>query len=44
MYAHEEDEWRREVAGMSEMRRAATELDVRRTIGMSGDVEDANDR
>jgi hypothetical protein len=37
----EYDEWREAMATMSEMDRAATEYDVRRADGMSGDREDA---
>lgn len=37
----ERTEWRRAVAAMSEMDRAATEVAVRRAAGMCGDREDA---
>lgn len=35
------DEWRAAVAGMSEIDRAVTESESRRTLGMCGDREDA---
>ena len=40
MYDHEYDEWREAVADMSETERAATEYDVRRSAGLSGDRGD----
>lgn len=36
-------EWRRDVGSMSEMERAATEYEVRASMGMAGGPEDAND-
>lgn len=35
------DEWRREVASMTEQQRSVTETDCRRALGMCGDVDDA---
>jgi hypothetical protein len=40
-YTFEQDEWHAAVADMSEMDRAVTEYDVRRSQGMCGDREDA---
>ena len=40
-YEHEHDEWHAAVADMSETERAATEYDVRRSAGLSGDRTDA---
>lgn len=39
----ERDEWRSAVNAMTEMDRVATEIDVRRSIGLIGDREDAID-
>ena len=38
---NDDQEWRSAVAGMTEMDRAATEMDVRHSQGLSGDREDA---
>ena len=40
-YEFEVGEWRSAVAELSETDRAATEYDVRRSVGLSGDREDA---
>ena len=40
-YEFEYDEWHAAVADMTETDRAATEYDVRRSVGLSGDREDA---
>lgn len=40
-YEHEHAEWGRAVHGMSEIERAATEVDLRWSMGMVGDREDA---
>lgn len=40
-YDFETSEWGRAVHGMSETERAATEVDVRWSMGMVGDREDA---
>lgn len=40
-YEHEHAEWGRAVHGMSEMERAATEVDVRMSQGLVGDRDDA---
>ncbi len=42
-YEHEHDEWGRAVRGMSEMQRAATEVELRHAAGLCGDQEDARD-
>lgn len=36
-------EWHRAADGMTEMQRAATEVDVRMSMGLVGDREDARD-
>lgn len=40
MSAHEPDEWRDAVAGMSEMERFLAEGEPQRSYGLVGDVED----
>lgn len=37
------DEWRREVASMTEQQRSVTETDCRRALGVCGEREDARD-
>jgi hypothetical protein len=41
MYDHEYVEWRRDIQSLTEMQRATTEYEVRRSAGMCGDREDA---
>jgi hypothetical protein len=43
MYDREYAEWRRDVGSMTETERAATEYEVRASMGMCGGPEDAND-
>lgn len=40
-HEHEVTEWSRAVRGMGEMERAATEVDVRHSMGLVGDRDDA---
>ncbi len=40
-YEHEHAEWGRAIRDMSEVARAATEVDVRWSSGLCGDAEDA---
>lgn len=42
-YEFETSEWGRAVRGMSELERAATEVDVRMSMGLVGDRDDARD-
>jgi hypothetical protein len=39
----EREEWRRDVATMTEMQRAATQYEVRAAMGICGGPEDADD-
>ena len=43
-YEFETSEWGRAVHGMSEMERAATEVDLQHAKGMCGDRDDAHMR